>query len=260
MRSKLEVRGIMKNDFRGSTIIILAIVILAIAMLQGCATPIQNTSPEAIFKEGEEAFYKKRYDDAITSWKKVKESYHSPELSAKAELGIADAYFLNKEYIEASAAYEDFRKLHPSHDRAGYALFREGMSFYNGINRIDTDQTPLLNSLSKFKSYLQLYPNGENAQDVAGKIRECREKQLKYELYIGNYYLKTDKYSAAIARFEGAMKLFADLPLIDELLYNLGCAYKNSGQQEKGVEIFSRLVQEFPGSRYVPDAKKLIAK
>src|SRR5690348_13011873 len=107
------------------------VVILAAILLQGCATPQVNKSPDDMFKDGEEFFQKGNFEDAIAQWKKVKESYLSPELTARAEIGIADAYFLNKEYIEAAAAYEDFRKLHPSHERAGYALFRQGMSYYN---------------------------------------------------------------------------------------------------------------------------------
>ena len=250
----------MNNKFRALSAVILAIAFMAGVLLQGCATTIENKTPEAYYKDGEESFKNKKYEDAITNWKKVKESYYSPELSAKAEIGIADAYFLNKDYIEASASYEDFRKLHPIHERAGYALYRQGMSFYNEIRRIDTDQTPVKNALSVFESYARLYPNGENAQDVAEKIRDCRDKQLQYEIYVGSFYTRTDKFPAAIARFEEALKTFPDLQRRDELLYNLGNAYRKSGQKAKGIEVFERLIKEYPDSKYFADAKKMLAK
>ena len=104
----------------------ISVAILSAALLQGCAVLPVHKSPEALFKDGEESFRRGNYEDAITQWKKVKESYKSPELSSKAEIGIADAYFLNKDYIEAAAAYEDFRKLHPVNERAAYALYRQG--------------------------------------------------------------------------------------------------------------------------------------
>lgn len=238
----------------------IAIAILTTILLQGCSTPMVNKPPDAMFKEGEEFFQNGNYEDAIAQWKKVKESYQSPELTAKAEIGIADAYFLNKDYIEAAAAYEDFRKLHPSHERAGYALFRQGMSYYNQINRIDTDQIPVKNALSIFESYLKSYPGGEFKAEAAEKIRDCHDRQLQYEIYVGRFYLKTDKYPAAIARFEGALKAFPDLPRRDELLYYLGLAYLEGEQKSKGREVFGRLFREFPQSPYIADANKAMDK
>lgn len=234
--------------------------VLAAALFQGCATPQVNRSPDAMFKEGEQYFQEGKYEDAIAQWKKVKESYQSPELTARAEINIADAYYLNKEYIEAAAAYEDFRKLHPAHERAGYALYRQGMSNFNQINRIDTDQTPVKNALTIFESYLKLYPAGEYVADVKGKILDCRDRELQYEIYVGRFYLRDDKYPAAIARFEEALKNFGDLPRRDELLYYLGVAYLEGGQKPKGRETFSRLFREFPASPYVNDANKAMDK
>jgi len=238
----------------------LSVAFLAAAMLQGCSTPQVNKPPDALFRDGEQFFQNGNYEDAVAQWKKVKESYQSPELSTRAELGIADAYFLNKDYIEASAAYEDFRKLHPAHERAGYALYRQGMSNYKQINRIDTDQTPVKNALTVFESYIKLYPNGEHVAEVFDMIRDCRDKQLQYEIYVGRFYFRTEKYPAAIARFEEALKTFSDLPRRDELLYSLGLAYLGGGQKSKGREVFGRLFKEFPGSPYINDANKAMDK
>ncbi len=238
----------------------ISVAVLSATLLQGCATLEVNKQPESLYKDGETSFRKGNYEDAITLWKKVKESYQSPELSAKAEIGIADAYFLNKDYIESAAAYEDFRKLHPTHERAAYALYRQGMSYYKEINGIDTDQTPIKNVLSSFESYLRQYPQGEDAAEVKEKIRDCHDKQLQYEIYVGSYYLRTGSYSAAVGRFEEALKAFPDGSRQDELFYNLGLAYRKDGRKSKGDEMLERLVREFPASRYVKDAKKMIGK
>jgi outer membrane protein assembly factor BamD len=213
-----------------------------------------------MFKEGERLFQKGKYEDAIAQWKKVKESYQSPELSARAEINIADAYFLNKDFIEAAAAYEDFRKLHPSHPRAAYALYRQAMSHFNQIHGIDTDQTPVKNALITLESYVRLYPAGEHLSEVKEKIGVCRDKQLQYEIYVGRFYLNTGNYPAAIGRFEEALKVFPELSRRDEVLFYQGRAYQKAGQQPKAVEVFERLVKEFPASKFAGDAATAIGK
>lgn len=238
----------------------LAVTALFVMMLQGCATVNPNSPPDVMFKEGEHMFQNGNYEDAIAQWKKVKESYQSTELSTRAELNIADAYFLNNDFIEAAAAYEDFRKLHPKHEKAGYALYRQGMSHFQQVHGIDTDQTPVKNARTVFESYLALYPGGEHSGDVTSKIIECREKQLAYELYVGKFYLKTGKLTGAIGRFEKALKTFYDLPQRDEALFYLGKAYLENGEKTKGREIFGQLFKNFPGSLYITDANKAMDK
>jgi len=242
----------MKN-FSLCTMILCALTAVA---LQGCATAPENKPPEELYQEGEQSFQQSKYNEAVTSWKKVKESYKSAELTIKAEIGIADAQYLDQNYIEAAASYEDFRKLHPKHALADYALYRQGLSYFKQINRIETDQTPVRNARAMFESYAKSYPAGAYIKDAQQKISDCRSNQLQYEIYVGHFYLKMEKYPAAIARFEEALKNFPGLLHTDELLYYLGTAYGGSGQKEKCRETFDRLAREFPGSSYLAEVRK----
>lgn len=239
---------------------LIVLLILAATFFQGCATPVVNKPADVLYKEGEDFYKNGRYEDAIASWKKVKETYQSPELTTKAELNIADAYFLNKDYIEAAAGYEDFRKLHPKHPQAGFALYRQGMSHFKQIQGIDTDQTPVKNAQTTFDSYLKLYPAEPQLAEVQEKQRDCRDKLMQYELYVGRFYLKTDAYKAAIARFEESLKMFADSTRRDEVLFYLGKAYLEDGQKTKGSEVLGQLIKDFPTSTFTVDAKEVMSK
>jgi outer membrane protein assembly factor BamD len=258
MNAALELRNVMasKRIFMKTAARLISALIFASALMQGCSTTQVNKPADQLYKEGEQFYQDGKYADAIAQWKKVKESYQSQELTTKAELSIADAYFLNEDYIEAAAGYEDFRKLHPKHPQADFALYRQGLSYYNQIHSIDTDQTPVKNAQTTFASYQTLYPAGAQLAEVQEKNRDCKDKQLQYELYVGRFYLKTDVYKAAIGRFEEALKMFTDATRRDEVLYYLGRAYLEDGQKSKGREVFSRLAKEFPESAYIAEANK----
>ncbi|HEY6873656.1 MAG TPA: outer membrane protein assembly factor BamD [Geobacteraceae bacterium] len=232
-----------------------------LALLAGCAT-IRPTppTPESMFQEGENLFAARHYEDAIAQWKRVKESNAPPELTARAELKIADAQFAHKNYIEAAAAYEDFRKLHPDHEKAPYALYRLGLCHFNQIEKIDIEQTPVKNAVTMFETFLKEYPASEYAADVRAKLENCRDKQLQYEIYVGRFYFRTDKFQAAINRLEGALAQFPKSPRHDETLFYLGAAYLRSGEKAKGEQAFARLATEFPASKYIVEARKLQKK
>lgn len=235
--------------------------LMVLLLLAGCAstTPVQKNA-ETLFTEGEELYASRNYEDAIAQWKKVKESYFSPELTTRAELKIADAQFDSGNYIEAAAAYEDFRKLHPTHDKAAYALYRLGLCYFNQITGIDTDQTPVTNALVTFQSFLRQYPTSEFAADVRQRVEMCEAKQFQYEMYVGRFYVRTEQYAAAIQRLQDALNRFPKNPYADEALFYLGQAYMLSGDKAKGREAFGRLTNDFGSSRFIDKAKEFLDK
>ncbi len=227
--------------------------------LAGCETfkVPPNQSAEDAYKAGENFYAKKHYDEAVAEWKKVKESGYSPELTALAELNIANAQFDEEKYIEAAASYEDFRKLHPDHEKAAYALFRLGLCNYKQFTGIDTDQTPVKNAATYFESFLKLYPTSGYAAEARSYLEKCRTKIAQHENYIGRFYLRTGKYQAASKRLEEALNSrFPKTPVQDETLFYLGEAYTLAGDKAKGNEVFDRLAGEFPTSPLLPEVAK----
>lgn len=229
-------------------------MLIILLLITGCAATTPIRSAQEYFTEGEELYTNKHYEDAIALYKRAKETYYSPDMTALAELRIADAHFLAEKYIEASAAYEEFRKGHPSHEKAPYALYRQGLCAYKQIEGIDTDQTPVNNAVALFELYLQKYPGREQSKEVADLLEAAQSQQLRYEIYIGRFYLNTDKFAAAIRRLEGVLKRFPSSPYHDETLFYLGQAYLQAGEKAKGRAAFERLAREFPSSKLIMKA------
>jgi len=233
-----------------------------LALLAGCATTAPTNRPvETYFKQGEDLYQNKKYEDAIAQWKRAKESGNiSPTLNTLADLRIADAQFENKSYIEAGAAYESFRKFHPSHPSAPYALFRLGLCYYNQITGIDTEQTPVTNAFLTFDSFLKQYPVSEYAPAAREKLVDCVIKQVQYEIYIGRFYLRFGKYQASVKRLEECLARYPQAPNLDEALLYLEKAYFLSGEKEKGRLTFDRFLLRFPTSKHLKEAENLLKK
>jgi len=238
----------------------IVLCICFLAFLAGCTTTREgNKTAATYFSEGEEQFSKKNYEESITQWKKVKEySSGSPQLSAMADLKIADAQFETKNFIEAAAAYESFRKFHPDNDKAPYSLFRLALCSYNQISGIDTDHTPVTNAIAQFESFLKEYPNSEYAVEAREKLADCVTKQAQYEIYIGRFYYRFGKYPAAIKRLEECIARYPNSKVTDEAFLYLEKAYFKNGDKERGKEAFNRLFIKFPTSKYLKEANSYL--
>jgi outer membrane protein assembly factor BamD len=238
--------------------------ILLIGLFVAAAGCSNNSSikkpPETYFSEGQKLYAKGKNEAAIEKWKQVKESFSSPILSTAAELMIADAQFDDKNYIEAAASYEGFRKLHPNSEKADYALYKQGLSHYNQISKIDTDQTPLKNSIADFELFAKEYPKSEYIGKVREKLESCRVMQCEYEIYVGRFYYRTEKYTSAISRLNEALEKFPASPVNDEALYYLGQAYLETGNKAKAKEALQRLIKDFKTSKHAAEARKLLDK
>lgn len=219
-----------------------------------------KTPPETAFRQGEKLYAKEKYEAALEKWRTVKDSNTSPLLKTVTELRIADALYKDENYIEASAEYENFRKLHPKNPKAPYALYMMGICNYQQARKIDTDQAPLIKAVTHFESFLQEYPDSDLTGKVREKLADCRNKQAGYEIYVGRYYYRTDKYNAAIGRLKGSLEKYPKALGNDEALFLLGNAYLRTGERDKAQESLARLVKEYPGSQFTDKAKKLLTK
>jgi len=97
-------------------------------------------------------------------------------------------------------------------------------------------------------------------KEVTQKLNETIVMQLRHELYVGRFYLRSEKYQAAIKRLEGALTRFPSSPLHDETLLYLGQAFMLAGDKAKGRETFNRLSAEFSTSRLLNEAKTFMEK
>lgn len=239
------------------------LLFIAVALLfTACASPVVPPPKSADFylQEGEQMFDRGLYEDAIANWEKVRDSYYSPELNIIAEMKIAEAYYLSEQYPEAAAAYEDFLKQHPNSDRVSQAMYQLGMSYYQQILNADRDQTATENALVTFETLVKRFPTDHDPEQLKVYIGRCQDRLAAHEVYVGRWYLKTDKPEAAINRFENMFRTYPNYFYRDEAWLYLGKAYLLAGRKEDAVQAFNTLFKDFPGSTFIIDAQKIMEK
>ena len=149
------------------------------------------------------------YKKAREFYTRLKEEYPLHELAILAELGIADSFYSDKEYVEAELAYRDFTTFYPTNENVPYAFYQMGMCHYVQIGAVDRDQTETIRAKREFERLVARFPQSKFSILAEKMIRECKMKLAEHEFYVGNFYFKQKKYNAALKRFEAIARDYA---------------------------------------------------
>ena len=193
--------------------------LVLLAFLSGCSTVKgwfahkgPDKPPDIMAKEGITQLKKKKYDDAIETFEKVKDRYPYSEQALLAQMKLADAYFYKKKYDEALASYKEFEKLHPTNKAVPYCIYREGLCFYRQRSTIDRDQTFTRKALAEFKRLKQKHPDSEYLARAEKYMAHCHRDLADHEYYIAEFYYRTKRWPAALERFQSLTQEYPNFP------------------------------------------------
>jgi outer membrane protein assembly factor BamD len=193
--------------------------VILLVFVTGCSTVKgwfskkgPDKPPDVMAKEGITHLKKKKYDDAIETFEKVKDRYPYSDQALLAQIKLADAYFYKKKYDEALAAYKEFEKLHPTNKAVPYCIYRQGLCFYRQRSTIDRDQTYTQKALAEFKRLKQKFPNCEFMPRAEKYMAHCRKDLGEHDFYVAEFYFKTKRYPAALERYQSLAQEYPDFP------------------------------------------------
>ena len=143
------------------------------------------------------------------------------EWAPKSLLMAAYSYYSQDYFADAIAELERFIKTYPQSNRLDYAYFLLATCYYEKIIDEKKDLEPLIKAKETFKLVIQEYPNTDFALDAKFKLNLIDETLAGKEMYIGRYYIKKEKWIAAINRFKYVLDNYNSTIYIEEALHRL---------------------------------------
>lgn len=189
------------------------LVVLSLTLIS-CATkrPQGTTEAEVLFKEAQSLVSKNRYIQATEKLNTIRSQFPYSFYATHAELLQADVLFSQQNYAEAAAAYILFRDFHPKHEKMGYVIFRISESFYRQLpETFDRDLSAGIEAVKYYEELINNYSNTEYVKDAQKRIDEVQEMMIKKEVYIADFYFKTNDFPAAKGRYENILSSVKDL-------------------------------------------------
>ena len=180
-------------------------------MISCSGKSVDQSDPGSLLKDAEDEISSDHYQVALDKLKEIKNKYPYSKFAIDAQIRIADVYYMQESFPEAALAYESFRDLHPKHEKAGYAMFRIGKSYFNDLpSTVARDLTPAAKAQDAYNAFLLRFPTAPEAEEARKDLVTVRNTLADKELYVGDFYFKRDFYESAKPRYEKVIALYPE--------------------------------------------------
>ena len=256
----------------------LAAVLMACLLLSGCfgrgkskagAPDVsQSAEPDKLLYERAMAdLEKNRHEIARLTLQTLINTYPDSEYLAKAKLAIADSFYdegSTSGLTQAVAEYKDFITFFEFLDEAAYAQYRIGMAHFRRMEKPDRDRSQAKLAEQEFQAFALRYPEHKLAPEAEQRLREVQEVLAEGDFRIARFYSVKDTDNArraAILRLSEIVDRYPLYSQADRSLWMLADALaKSEKTQHLAPRYYSRIVQDYPQSSYVDEAKAELTK
>lgn len=191
-------------------------------LLSGCGLldyfflPVPEDTAQELYELGVESMQEKDYYTAANYFSSLRDRYPFSPYTTQAELSLADAYFLNEDYLDAMENYMEFEAMHPRHKEMPYVLYQIGLSAMKSFVAVDRPQNQIAEGLEFLYRLRESFPDTKYAQEAPEIITRLRRILAERELFVADFYWDQDRFGPAWKRYQYVVDNFSDLPEILE--------------------------------------------
>ena len=223
---------------------------------------VQDIEEEMIvaYKEGMEALEK---GDGLYASKKFDEAeilFPQSIWAPKASLMSAYALYSLNYYDDAIFDLERHLKSYPKDRNIVYVHYLMAICYFEQLYDEKKDLKPLVKARDKFVYIINKYPNTDYAIDAKWKLGLIVDQMASKEMYIGRYYMKTERWIAAINRFQFVVKNYDTTIYIEEALHRLVEIYYKIGLVEEAQKVAVVLGYNYGSSIWYKNSYRIFNK
>lgn len=242
------------RPIRLTLIAFLSLTLFACAGNDEIQTEVQNIA-EA-YKEAKEAINHGNYRRGVQIFEVIQARYPFSDLARQIQLELIYAYYKSGRKEEAIEAADTFMRENPIHPRVDYALYIQGLAYYEPTPGLferwfkkDVTKRPPKDVALAYSSLRQLverFPGSEYAPDAEQRMIAIKNRLSEYENHVADYYLRRGAYVAALNRAKNSLEAYNGASGNARSLEIMAAAYEELGMTELATDTRRVLAANFP--------------
>lgn len=154
------------------------------------------------YARAKEPYVDGNYDLALLRLGEFKSRFPYSKYAKEAELFIANSHFELGHYPEATAAYQQFIKLHPKHPKVPFALFRIGESYWaDAPEAVDREQDLTSKAVSEWKRLIEQHPDSEFSTKAKSLVQQGERRMVEALDFVADFYCRQEIWHSCAYRY-----------------------------------------------------------
>lgn len=153
---------------------------------------------EVAFEKAKSQYDQEKWSSAADAFETVVSIGRGTDLGQEAQYLLAESYYNNRRYLLAASEYERYASFYPRSERRELVDYKAAVCYYNLSPRFKLDQSYTQQAIERFRLFNSRYPNSDRVAEVSDYIDELRNKLARKQYEAAEFYMRTDRYSAAI--------------------------------------------------------------
>ncbi len=217
-----------------------------------------NQTAQAAYNNAKDVLDSGLYTRAIELLKAMESRFPFGPVARQVQLDLIYAYHQSGDAKQCLASIDRFIRLNPNHPDLDYVYFMRGLtnqksdanSFqeFFGIDRADRDLASTKQAFDDFKILTSTYPNSKYAADGKARMQSIKEKLVRHELLIADYYSRRGAHLAAANRAKYIVEFHRDSPQVAQALQLMISSYNQLGLTKLRDDAQSVLNLNYPQS------------
>lgn len=238
---------------------LLLLVILGTGLVACAGNDEKQTEVENIteaYAKAQESIARSNYRRGIQIFEAIQARYPFSDLSRQIQLELMYAYYKSGQNEQAVEAADTFMRENPIHPRVDYALYIQGLSYFEDdpgilerLFRKDTTQRPpkeIERAYASLRRLVERFPSSEYAPDAEQRMLYIKNRLAEYENHVADYYLRRGAYIAALNRAKTALEQYNGADGNARSLQIMAAAYEKLGMSELAADTRRVLTANFP--------------
>ncbi len=214
--------------------------------------------PEKIYSDAMNFFQEENIILASENFEKLIKLYPLSNEAIQSEIMIGFISYLRMDYETAINTFDKIARKYPSLKNLDYVYYMRAMCNYEQINHQGLDGKYNELALNDFKQVINRFPFSDYADDSRQKIILIKSNKAAKHMDVGRFYLKKEKYIAALNRFKIVVDEYSMTKFSPEALYRMVEIYFNLGMNEEAYNTASVLGYNYPESKWYEFSYNLI--